>query len=41
LRAKPVFDPHAVEAAPPLPVYRLDHATPAPAPREDPPAPPQ
>ena len=41
LRAKPVFDPEAVETAPPLPVYRLDHATPAAAPREDPPAPPK
>ena len=41
LRAKPVFDPDAVETAPPLPVYRLEHATPAPAPREDPPAPPK
>jgi hypothetical protein len=41
LRAKPVFDPDAVETAPPLPVYRLDHATPAPPPREDPPAPPK
>lgn len=41
LRAKPVFDPDAVETAPPPPVYRLDHATPAAAPREDPPAPPK
>ena len=41
LRAKPVFDPEAVETKPPLPVYRLDHATPAPPPREDPPAPPK
>jgi hypothetical protein len=41
LRAKPVFDPDAVETAPALPVYRLDHATPVPAPREDPPAPPK
>jgi hypothetical protein len=41
LRAKPVFDPDAVETRPPLPVYRLDHATPAPPPREDPPAPPK
>jgi hypothetical protein len=41
LRAKPVFDPDAVEKAPPLPVYRLEHATPAPPPREDPPAPPK
>jgi hypothetical protein len=40
LRAKPVFDPDAVETKPPLPVYRLDHATPAPPPREDPSAPP-
>jgi hypothetical protein len=41
LRAKPVFDPDAVETAPPPAVYRLDHATPAAAPREDPPAPPK
>jgi hypothetical protein len=41
LRAKPVFDPDAVETRPPLPVYRLDHATPVPPPREDPPAPPE
>jgi hypothetical protein len=41
LRAKPVFDPDAVETAPPPPVYRLEHATPAPPPREDPPAPPK
>ena len=41
LRAKPVFDPEAVETTPPPPVYRLDHATPAAAPREDPPAPPK
>ena len=41
LRAKPVFDPDAVETAPALPVYRLDHATPVPAKREDPPAPPK
>jgi hypothetical protein len=41
LRAKPVFDPDAVETAPALPVYRLDHATPGPAKREDPPAPPK
>jgi hypothetical protein len=40
LRAKPVFDPDAVETAPPPPVYRLDHATPAAAPRESPPVPP-
>jgi hypothetical protein len=40
-RAKPVFDPDAVKAAPPLPVYRLDHVTPVPPPREDPPAPPK
>ena len=41
LRAKPVFDPDAVDTAPPPPVYRLDQATPAGAPREDPPAPPK
>jgi hypothetical protein len=41
LRARPVFDPDAVETAPPLPVYRLEHATPAPPPREEPPAPPK
>ena len=41
LRAKPVFDPDAVETTPPPPVYRLDHARPAAAPREDPPAPPK
>jgi hypothetical protein len=40
LRAKPVFDPDAVETAPPPPVYRLDHATPAATPRESPPVPP-
>jgi hypothetical protein len=41
LRSKPVFDPDAVETKPPLPVYRLDQATPAAPPREDPPAPPR
>jgi hypothetical protein len=40
LRAKPVFDPDAVETAPPPPVYRLEHATPAATPRESPPVPP-
>ena len=40
-RIRPVFDPDAVETTPPPPVYRLDRATPAPAPREDPPAPPK
>jgi hypothetical protein len=38
---KPVFDPESGEIAPPPPVYRLDQTTPAPAPREDPPAPPK
>jgi hypothetical protein len=41
LRARPVFDPEAVETAPALPAYRLDHATPGPAKREDPPSPPK
>jgi len=40
-RTRPVFDPDAVETTPPPAVYRLDHATPAAAPREDPPAPPK
>jgi hypothetical protein len=38
---KPVFDPEAGEIAPAPPVYRLEQATPAPAPREEPPAPPK
>ena len=45
LRAKPTFDPDAVETTPPPPVYRLEHATPGTTPgappREDPPAPPK
>jgi hypothetical protein len=40
-RAKPVFDPDAVETTPPPPVYRLEHTQPAAPPHEDPPAPPK
>jgi hypothetical protein len=38
---RPIFDPESADFAPAEPVFRLDRAVPAPAPREHPPAPPK